>query len=300
VRDLGDCRYRTLDWRDRAEPGLPRIVAAGPPLTVPLGHCHYLGGVADGPGGVRSQVAAHVERGVDVVKVMGTGGMVTPGTDIQATQFSPEELRLVCDLVHDAGLAVTTHAHGLAGQWHALEAGSDGIEHFSCLTDEGMLCPDELLAAVAEAGITVCPTLGFDVTRFPPLELVPPALKVLVERVGLGPERIREARAEQMTRVREHGIRVVTGVDGGAAPPKPHGWAWEAVLWLLDAGYSVAEALATATSIAAEACDLHLVTGRLLAGLDADLLVVDGDLESDPSALGRPVMVWARGIPARQ
>jgi imidazolonepropionase-like amidohydrolase len=62
----------------------------------------------------------------------------------------------------------------------------------------------------------------------------------------------------------------------------------------------VAEALATATSTAAEACGLHLVTGRLLAGLDADLLVVDGDLESDPSALGRPVQVWARGTPVRQ
>ena len=43
VRDLGDVGYRTLDFRDRDRPGCPRIVAAGPPLTVPDGHCHYLG-----------------------------------------------------------------------------------------------------------------------------------------------------------------------------------------------------------------------------------------------------------------
>jgi hypothetical protein len=42
VRDLGDRRFRTLVARDRRTPGEPRVLAAGPPLTVPDGHCHYL------------------------------------------------------------------------------------------------------------------------------------------------------------------------------------------------------------------------------------------------------------------
>jgi imidazolonepropionase-like amidohydrolase len=44
VRDLGDRCFLALVLRDRAEPGLPTIVASGPPLTTPGGHCHYLGG----------------------------------------------------------------------------------------------------------------------------------------------------------------------------------------------------------------------------------------------------------------
>ncbi|HET6167812.1 MAG TPA: amidohydrolase family protein, partial [Marmoricola sp.] len=88
VRDLGDARFRTLTHRDRREPGLPRIVAAGPPLTVPEGHCHYLGGVVDGPDPIRAAVRERADRGVDVVKVMASGGMITLGTDVFGVQFS--------------------------------------------------------------------------------------------------------------------------------------------------------------------------------------------------------------------
>ena len=70
------------------------------------------------------------------------------------------------------------------------------------------------------------------------------------------------------------------------------------MLTLLEAGYSMADALATATSVAAAVCGLGEVTGRLRAGLAADLLVVDGDLRDDPDALGRTVGVLVRGTEA--
>ena len=87
VRDLGDRHYRTVVARDRATPGLPRIVAAGPPITAPGGHCHYLGGEASGLDGIRAALDERRERGVDVVKVMAAGGMLTQGTDIFGVQF---------------------------------------------------------------------------------------------------------------------------------------------------------------------------------------------------------------------
>jgi imidazolonepropionase-like amidohydrolase len=71
VRDLGDRCFLALDLRDRAEPGLPTIVASGPPLTTPGGHCHYLGGESTD---VRATIRAHAERGVDVIKIMASGG----------------------------------------------------------------------------------------------------------------------------------------------------------------------------------------------------------------------------------
>jgi imidazolonepropionase-like amidohydrolase len=71
------------------------------------------------------------------------------------------------------------------------------------------------------------------------------------------------------------------------------------VLTLVEAAFPVAEALASATSAAADDCGLSDVTGRLRGGLSADLLVVDGDLRHDPAGLGRPVSVLVRGVEVR-
>ena len=210
VRDLGDRRYRTLGFRDARASGVPRIVAAGPPFTVTDGHCHYLGGAAEGPRAIRSAMAEHVERGVDVVKVMASGGMLTPGSDQLGVQFSAEDLRIVVDLAHEAGLQVLAHTHSLRGAWHALDARVDGLEHFTCLTEEGLRTPPDLLDAIAAAGIVIDPTIGWnrDAIRMGALA---PKLRELMERLGLDPDTMRVARAEQLRLALEHGVRVVLG-----------------------------------------------------------------------------------------
>jgi imidazolonepropionase-like amidohydrolase len=93
-------------------------------------------------------------------------------------------------------------------------------------------------------------------------------------------------------------VRVVTGVDDGAIATKPHGSIALPIEDLVAAGYPMAEALATATSLAAEACGLAEVTGSLRAGLSADVLVVDGDLATGPAPLRSPVLVTVRGVAA--
>ncbi len=293
VRDLGDRRYRTL--AARALPGLPRVVAAGPPVTVPDGHCHYLGGAASGVDGMRRAVADHAERGVDVIKVMASGGMLTPGSDSFGVQFSEDELRAAVEAAHEAGLQVLAHAHSLAGVRHALAARVDGIEHFTGLTDEGLRMPDDVLEQVAAADVQVCPTLGADPDRFPPPDKLAPGLRATFERLGLDFPTFRATRIEHVARMRAHGLRLVSGTDAGISPPKAHGGVSFAVLDLVDAGYPVTEALATATSGAAASCGLADVTGALRPGLAADLLAVAGDLAADPGALHRPVAVWVRG-----
>ncbi len=293
VRDLGDRHYRTLEARTLG--GLPRVVAAGPPVTEPGGHCHYLGGEASGVEGVRRAVAEHAERGVDVIKVMASGGMLTAGTDAYGVQFSGEELRAVVEAAHDAGLPVLAHAHSLAGIRHAVAAGVDGIEHFTGLTDEGLQLPDDVMELVASAGIQVCPTGGADPAKVPPPELLAAGLREALERMGMDFPTMHRTRIEHFGRLRSHGVRVVSGTDAGISPPKAHGGVGFAVLDLVAAGYPTAEALATATSGAAESCGLTEITGRLAPGLAADLLVVDGDLSVEPEALLRPVAVLVRG-----
>jgi imidazolonepropionase-like amidohydrolase len=296
VRDLGDRRYRTLEAR--ALPGLPRVVAAGPPITVPGGHCHYLGGEASGAGGVRRAVEEHAERGVDVIKVMASGGMLTPGTDSFGTQFEADVLREVVEATHATGLRALAHAHSLAGIRHAFAAGVDGIEHFTGLTPDGLLLPDDLLADVAAAGVQVCPTMGVDPALTPPPDKMPPGLRAAFDRLGLDFPSFVASRVAGVGRMREHGITVITGTDAGISPPKGHGLVRFAIYELVAAGYPVAEALVTATSGAAASCGLSDVTGSLRPGLAADLLVVDGDLVSDVEALARPVSTLVRGVRA--
>lgn len=292
VRDLGDSGYRTL--AHRLDDGLPRVVAAGPPLTVPDGHCHYLGG-AVANGSVKDAIAERSDRGVDVVKVMASGGMLTPGTDVLGIQFDPAELRRVVETAHGFGLAVLAHAHSLAGIQHAIAAGVDGIEHFTGLTAEGVQLPDAVLNLVAAGGIVVDLTLGTDLEMVAALGQPPPQVMAVMERLGMDPMDMFEGRIAMVSRFREYDVRLVTGTDAGVGPPKNHGNAWIAVTDLVRGGYPIDEALATATSGAADACDLTGVTGRLAVGHLADLLVVDGDLRSDPAALGRPTRVLVRG-----
>jgi imidazolonepropionase-like amidohydrolase len=120
VRDLGDRRFCVVQRRAR-QPATgasePTIIASGPPLTSRAGHCHFLGGEVSGTAEIIRAVAERVERGVDVVKVMASGGVNTPGSDVMRTQFTTTELQFIVDRAHAAGLPVTAHAHGTPLRW---------------------------------------------------------------------------------------------------------------------------------------------------------------------------------------
>jgi imidazolonepropionase-like amidohydrolase len=300
VRDLGDRRWAVIEWRDRlaASNGrlpYPTIVASGPPITSPGGHCWHMGGQAKGPAQLRQAVRERAERHVDVVKVMASGGNTTPGTDVMACQFTLEELRVVVEEAHALGLPVTAHAHGLPAVEQAVAAGVDGIEHCSCLTPSGIQQPDRLLEVLAARQTLVCPTLGWA----PGVPLaIPPAIRARMAQAGITLEAFREA----VGRVHRAGIRLVAGSDAGIAPVKPHGVLPETLVALVEAGVPATDALALATSRAAQACGLGDRKGRLRAGYDADLLLVDGDpLAADIRALrrvagvmqGRPHGLWS-------
>jgi imidazolonepropionase-like amidohydrolase len=298
VRDLGDRRFCVLDRRDRqlSAPVIePAIVASGPPLTSKDGHCHYMGGEVSGTGEIIGAVAERVERGADIIKVMASGGVNTPGTDAMLTQFTTAELQLIVDQAHAAGVAVTAHAHGTPAVEQAVAAGVDGIEHCSCVTDRGFgQVSEETVAALARSRIAVCPTIGIDPQL---MKTPPPAIKAMMDRMGVTAGQMAQARSDFVGRLHRAGVRLVSGVDSGIGPAKRHGVLPRAVCELVAAGLSVAEALATATSGAAEACGVSARKGRLAPGYDADLLVVDGDLETDVTALHQPRSVLLRGQP---
>jgi imidazolonepropionase-like amidohydrolase len=90
-------------------------------------------------------------------------------------------------------------------------------------------------------------------------------------------------------------VQIISGVDSGIEPGKRHGLLPWAVQDLVDGGLSRAEALATATTLAANAIGLGDRKGRLAPGMDADLLLVDRSLPQDLAALRAPQAVWLHG-----
>jgi imidazolonepropionase-like amidohydrolase len=284
VRDLGDHRWAVVD-RPRRGAG-PTVVAAGPPLTSPGGHCWSMGGETTGVDGVRRAVRERAERGADVVKIMASGGVLTPGTDLQACQFSPEEMRAVVAEAHRHGLAVTAHAHGLAAVERSLDAGVDGIEHCSCLSARGPHLPRRLGARLAGADVYVCPTLG----RLPGVA-PPPHVQARLEAVGA----VYEGHLVHVAALLRAGTTLIAGTDAGIGPTKRHGLLPFGVADLVACGMTEVQALEAATALAARACGLEGRTGRLQVGLDADLLMVDGDPLADISCLQRPRAVVSRG-----
>jgi imidazolonepropionase-like amidohydrolase len=289
VRDLGDRDFSAVGRRDRqrgSDPvAEPNIVASGPPITAVGGHCHYLGGAVAGAEQIRRAIDERAQRNVDVVKVMASSGANTPGSDVMSTQFTDSELRLMVELAHNAGLPLTAHAHGTPAVEQAIAAGVDGIEHCSCVTNRGAGdVADATLATLARSQIAVCPTLGLDpaVTKTPP-----PQLLAMVSRMGLTLEQWVAARAEFTGRLHRAGVRLISGVDSGINPAKRHGTLPHAVLDLEAAGLTIAQALATATSAAANALGLP-GKGRVAAGRDADFLIVNGELADNPEALLDP------------
>jgi imidazolonepropionase-like amidohydrolase len=281
LRDLGDRDYLSLGLRGR--PGLPTILAAGPPITSPGGHCHFLGSAAAPTiEGVRAAVREHAARGVDVIKIMASGGNMTPGSRQDLAQFPPEALRAAVDEAHRLGLPVTAHAHAVAAIADAVAAGVDGLEHVSFWTEDGVDAPDYLIGLIADRRIVVGATVG----QVPmPGRTPPPAIAARLPAMMANTRRLHEA-----------GAPMVAGTDAGIAPVKPHDVVRYAPAMLRQLGYSQAEALRTVTSAAAEACGLAHRKGRIAPGFDADILAVDGDPIADPDALHRIRAVYARGI----
>ena len=280
VRDLGDRGYLSLALRGEEE--MPTLLVAGPPITTPAGHCHFLGGVAAvGVDGVRQAVRQHVDRGVDVVKIMATGGQLTPGSHQHLAQFSAEEMQAAVDEAHRRGLPVTAHAHGTPGIRNAVAAGVDGLEHASFWSEDGVDDPGDLIGVIAEKRIVVGATVGL--VPVPGMAGPPEVLKRM-------PAIIANTR-----RMQREGVQVVAGTDAGIAPVKPHDALRYAVPQLIQLGMSAAEVLRTMTSVAAEVCGLAESKGRIAAGYDADILAVGGDPLTEPQAIHQIRAVFSRG-----
>jgi imidazolonepropionase-like amidohydrolase len=280
VRDLGDRSYVTLAMRDSA--GLPRILASGPPITRPGGHCWYLGGECSGVDDLRRAVDERAERGCDVVKVMVSGGFKTSTHPVWESQFTAEEVRAVVERAHEHGLPVAAHCHGIAAIELAVDAAVDTIEHCTFMDHETRCAPPpELLRRLAESGIVASVTLG----RAPDPRPLPPFITSNLDALRTSRRMIREL-----------GGTIVVGTDAGIDVAKLHDVLPYAMDELMLGGMTAIEALSSMTGDAARAIGLGDRVGRLLPGFDADVVAVNGDPTTDPAALTSIAAVWRAGV----
>src|SRR5947209_12100078 len=148
VRDVGSLPFLAVDLRNSINEGLipgPLIVASGPGISITGGHgdlnnfspqtrvMMFPGErdfrIADGVDQIRHVVRAQVKYGVDVIKILSTGGVLSKGDSPGAPQFTFDELKAAAEEAHMAGRKIAAHAHGTQGIKNAILAGIDSIEH---------------------------------------------------------------------------------------------------------------------------------------------------------------------------
>jgi imidazolonepropionase-like amidohydrolase len=285
VRDLGSAGRNNIEVRNAVQKGQiagPTIVAAGKPIVMTGGHGWWAGArEADGPWDVRLAVREQLKAGADCIKMMATGGVLTPGAIPGNDQLTEEEMRAGIVEAHTHGMRVTVHAIGTNGIKNALRAGVDSIEH-------GMLIDDEGIAMMRERGTVLVPTLNACV-----------GIVENGEEAGIPKYAVDKARAivdhmgRNFRRARKAGVRFAGGSDAGT-PFNYHEGYWREIELMVEIlEMTPQEALHAATQVSGEL--LRVPEGHLTSGAFADLLLLDGDLERTTAPLKNPVAVVKRG-----
>ncbi len=275
VRDCGARGTIILSLAKAVAAGLlpgPRILSSGMPITTTGGHCWYLGLEAEGVEGVRQAVRRMHKAGVDFIKVMVTGGGITPGSNSRAAQYSQAELNAITEDAHRLGKRVDGHVLGTQGIRRAFEAGFDTLEHGSWLelNGNGRDYVPEVVEQIVKKGIFVCRSIaGFE--RIP-LEEASPEHKFWPDY------------AVMRNMVRD-GVLLVAGTDSGIDHTPIDGFVTTLETMAGLGGMSNAAVLASATRLAAEALGLAGVVGTLTPGKHADLVAFKGNPLDDLRAL---------------
>jgi len=285
VRDLSANGTMVIDLGRAIEKGFlegPRIVACGRGITTTGGHGFEVGRIADGADEVRKAVREQIAAGAKVIKLFSTGGVLGEGAPPERSQYTLEETAAAVAEAHNAGLRITTHAHGSGGMRVAAEAGIDSIEHATLLDEK-------TVRLIKERDVAIVPTLLVVQSLLDHADVLDP---VIVERTRAVSDRHREG----VRMAHKAGVRIATGTDAGAPFTRHDRYATEPLL-LTECGLSAEEALVAATSRAAEVVGLEKA-GRIGAGCWADLVFVDGDPVNDLRMLAAPIGVYVRGVAA--
>ena len=282
VRDLGGIGLSTIEAaRAQASGRLKgaRILTAGQVLTVPGGHVHFMGREISSVDEMVKAVQSLYESGATAIKVVATGGVLTPGIDAQGSAFPPEQLEAAVEEAHRLGLRVAAHAIGAKGIAAAVDAGVDSIEHGCFLTDpvigEMIANPTWLVATLSAPDRIAHGGSG--------------APQYAVDKSN----EVMAAQRASFARAVELGTRIASGTDAGT-PYNEHGALSYELSLMHGAGMPLERILTSATREAAQLLGLGDV-GTLEPDKIADFVLLDGDPFADVGAYARVALVAQNG-----
>ena len=287
VRAVGDPGYLGISLRDAVKKGIvkgPRILTAGRALSITGGHGTFfppwihpdddlsLGLFADGAEEVRKAVRGLIGSGVDVIKLLATGGVMDVITKPGSQNFNFDEIEAAVEEAHKLGRKVTAHVEGLSGAKDCIKAGVDSLDH-------GIELDDEAVEMMQEKGTFLIPTLlaPYNIAENGTKGGIPEyVVKKDLEVIGIHVNSFKKAYTA--------GVKIAMGTDTGT-PFSRHGGNAKELELMVNNGMSPMEAIIATTRTASEAIGLSDQIGTLEKGKLADVLVIDGDPLSDITIL---------------
>jgi imidazolonepropionase-like amidohydrolase len=240
--------------------GAGAVTGMAPDITLPW-DLHY--GEANSPWEVRQRVRMLAGQGVDFIKVLSTGAVLTHNSNANAREFTDEELVALVDEAHNFGFRVAAHAHNAAGIKAAVRAGANSIEHGSYLDEEG-------IALMKQHGTYLVPTLEttdcIDSTANYPADFLEHS------------KRLNDLSIENFKRAVKMGVKVAFGTDISVCP---FGTNAHEFYFMVKYGMTPVQSLQAATVGAADLLGQTANVGSIKAGKYADIIAVSGDPLAD-------------------
>lgn len=302
VRDVGT--YRALndialrDAINRGDIVGPRMYVAGAYVTITGGagamtgqapdiqlpwDLHY--GEANSPWEVRQKIRLLAHNGVDVIKMLSTGAVLTHGSSPMSIEFTPEELQAGVEEAKNFGLRVAVHAHARQGIKNAIVAGAASIEHAELIDDEIIalakqhgtyldmdIYDEECIQAGGKTGDTPADFLQHDAD---------------LGRIG----------RESFGKAVKAGVKMSFGTDLGVCP---YGSSGKQMAYMVKYGMTPMQAIQSATTNAADLLGHSNEIGSIKVGKFADLIAVGGDPLKDISVLENVEFVMKDGVVYKQ
>jgi len=296
IRNVGAENFDDMAIRKAINDGWivgPRMITAGHAIGITGGHCDENGfrpgladgtiknGIADGPDQVRAAVRYQVKYGADVIKTCATGGVLSEGDAVGATQYTYEEMKALVDEATKLDRKVAAHAHGTEGIKIATRAGVASIEHGSFLDEEGA-------KMMAERGTFLVPTLmaGEGVEKLAKSGVL----------TGLRGQKALAAAAAMRNAIKiaiANHVQIALGTDAGVIQ---HGTnAREFILMVEWGGMRPMDSIIAGTMGGARLLGLDKSIGSIAPGKIADIVAVSGDPTKDIHRMENVVFVMKSG-----
>jgi imidazolonepropionase-like amidohydrolase len=289
VRDCGDRNYLSLALRDCINHGDlagPRMLCSGPVITSTAGQLWWQSIECDRVDELQKAVRTLVKHEVDFIKLMGTGGNATPGSNPEASQYDAAGFRAVADDAHRMGKKVAVHVHGVEGMRYAVDAGIDTLEHCPFRAHGRIAYDERLVADMVARDLIVSLAMPATWYRLRAEDMREPRTH---------PGHLWVDRYETIRRMHAAGVKLVVSSDQGSTGTQIDELPLLMEFLTNQVHIPAAAVLRGVTGLAAEALGLADRVGTLEPGKLADLVIVDGDPFADMTAMRRVHTVIKEG-----